>query len=204
MAALISVTILAGLGGYFLLRTAIRQPTHQPSSLPPTITQPAPTISQLQPCSITSRKAVSTTDWKTYTNRTYRYAVDYPGTWRPHTYNQGSVSFSSPDLRYSEDSGYPAYGSMVNVDADKSTIKNLDDLYRQVANRKFININAKEDIAIDGTRGLRLEVSGLEMPSGSDVYLIRDGNKYTLQFWQIGTNYGEVFDQMLCTFRFTQ
>lgn len=93
---------------------------------------------------------------------------------------------------------------MINVDVRESNLKNIDELYNQVSNNKYVQIKAREDIVINGTRGLRLEVNGLEMPSGSDVYFVRDGKSYTFQYWQVGANYREVFDQMLCTLRFAE
>src|SRR6266436_794997 len=153
-------------------------------------------------------QAKLTATWKTYTNQANKFEVKYPPTWvidTSHLANTVStVTFSSPDLKYSTDSGFPSYGATININSEKTNLHDLDELYAQIAGDKFTKVSSKNYIVLDGVKGLRLQVGGVETPDGIDVHFIYHGNHYTLQFWEIRTNYSQVFNQVLSTFTFTE
>ena len=176
----------------------------------PTITYPSRAILQpsLSSFPISIGQADPTANWKTFTNQAYKYMLKYPAAWTIDTSHLtdalSTVTFSSPDLKYSTDSGFPSYGATININAEKTDLHTLDELYTQIAGNRLTKVRSKSYIVLDGVKGLRLQIGGVEMPDGTDIHFIHNGNHYSLQFWEIGVNYSQMFNQVLSTFTFTE
>jgi len=148
-----------------------------------------------------------TESWKTHTNQVFKYEIKYPSNWKIDLNNKNkeknTVTITSPDLKYSEDSGYPSNGAEINLDSEKSNFSNIEDLFKNVSRNWYTTIHSKSYLTIDGNEALRLNVSLFEGSNDVDtIYFIKDRMLYTLSFWEINTDYSETFDQILSTFKF--
>lgn len=196
------VTVIIIAIGAYVLGTKQSQPVVQNS------VQPTPTPS---PTPIDE-----TVNWKTYTDPTYNYSLNYPSDWS--LLGTPNVAFSSADSQTTTGgttirggkivilvSNYKAFS--VNLITDKSLTEFYKNVYSNKSQTDFVVIDRK-DISISNILALRYvaEAPGTDDGTMTGAMVVYGNNVY-----QIEANYGrkdklktlEVFDQILSTFKFT-
>jgi hypothetical protein len=164
----------------------------------------------VQPCLAATEKVNPTDDRETYINSTYSYKIKYPPKWMTSTSRTGNydkITISSPDLKFSEDSGYPTHGASITILAEKSHLKNIDELYKQIADEGFVKVNSRKTIYFNGIEAMLIELGGLEIPFEENtlVSTVKDGYRYTISFGETGgADYIKIFEGVVCSFTFSE